>query len=145
MADVRAPHSALPCVHSTPLGRDVVPEVYCTEPCRHGSGSSLGRSAGSPSRLEKAFSFPGRRLVGASPPSARCPVTASHLMRLACAATVSASSGCVIAATALQLSAKYSNSAPAERVLVVTATAPSLAQANQRNSISGELSRCSRT
>ena len=48
MADVRAPHSALPCVHSTPLGRDVVPEVYCTEPCRHGSGSSarqVGRIA----------------------------------------------------------------------------------------------------
>ena len=40
MAVVRAPHSALPCVHSTPLGREVVPDVYCTEPCRQGSGSS---------------------------------------------------------------------------------------------------------
>jgi hypothetical protein len=34
---------------------------------------------------------------------------------------------------------------PAERVLVVTATAPMREQANQRNSISGELSRCTKT
>jgi hypothetical protein len=33
---------------------------------------------------------------------------------------------------------------PAARVLVVTTTAPSLAQANHKNSSSGELSRCTR-
>ena len=53
--------------------------------------------------------------------------------------------GCVIAAIAPQWPAKYSISAGAERVLVVTAMAPSSTQANQASMASMQLSRWIRT
>jgi hypothetical protein len=67
-------------------------------------------------------------------------VTAIHLTAPALAATSSTYCGCVIAATQRVWAAKYSTSGPALFVLVVTATAPSSAQANQLSTISGQLS-----
>ncbi|MNO73381.1 hypothetical protein D3C76_643450 [compost metagenome] len=45
MALTRAAHSALPWVSTTPFGREVVPEVYCTYIGRSGSAVTRRRSA----------------------------------------------------------------------------------------------------
>ena len=67
-------------------------------------------------------------------------VTAIHFNAGAAAATIAAYCGCVIAATAPTCSAKYVTSAPTDLVFVVTATAPSVAQARNDSTISGQFS-----
>src|ERR1700761_7192214 len=132
-----APHSALACVHSTAFGRDVVPEVYCTLQGASGSMARRGRSALSANSASKLSLREGA--FAGTPAS--CEVTAIQRRFLQLAATSSARDGWVMAATAPQWPAKYSISAAAERVLVVTAIAPSSTQANQASIASIQLSR----
>ena len=97
---MRAPHSALAWVQSTPLGREVVPEVYCTLHAARGSGA--WRGSGSASSASKWW----LRSVGCgggTPLSSA--VTASHFSRVQCVATNSAKRGWVMPATASLCSA----------------------------------------
>ena len=94
---MRAPHSALAWLHSTALGRLVVPEVYCTlQGC---SGSGARRGAGSASSVAKRW--PGSTgWAGGVPLSVS--VTTIQRRPRQWAATAGANFGCVIAATAPQ-------------------------------------------
>ena len=67
---VRAPQSALACVQTTPLGRAVVPEVYCTESWRMGTGARSSR-LGKPglSSVSNAVAAALRATSGSAPTS----------------------------------------------------------------------------
>src|SRR6478735_3144946 len=139
----RVDQITLACVWTTALGRDVVPEVNMIPTGSIGSAARSGKDAPSPWRSAKGIrSAPivvgSASAFGASPLSST--VTAIHFRFWALAATISAYCGWVIAATQRVWLAKYSTSGPALLVLVVTATAPSRAQANQLSTISGQLS-----
>src|SRR5690606_10909747 len=120
-------------VCTTAFGRDVVPEVNMIPTGSIGSAGRAGSAAPSPvSSAKGKRSAPtpdGSAGSGASPLSSA--VTAIHFTPDALAATSSTYWGWVIAATQRVWAAKYSTSGPALLVLVVTATAPSRAQANQ--------------
>jgi hypothetical protein len=68
MALTCAPQSAFACVHSTPFGRDVVPDVYCTPIGRAGSGGRLGARSASPSSPAKPSSAAGAFLAATGVP-----------------------------------------------------------------------------
>src|SRR5690606_22823033 len=103
VALMRAPHSALAWVQSTPLGRDVVPEVYWTEKGAIGSCGRAGRRSGSASIASKASLAAGAPAAGAAPLS--LVVTASQRSRGHAAPTVAARRGCVTPATTAASSA----------------------------------------
>src|SRR5690606_16121860 len=67
VALMRAPHSALAWVQSTPLGREVVPEVYCTENGAIGSYARAGRRCGSASMASKDSLAAGAPVSGSMP------------------------------------------------------------------------------
>ncbi len=137
---ILAPQSALAWVQSTPLGREVVPEVYCTPTGAMGSAGRSGMVAGSPSMAAKAEAASGAWPAAGGAPLSWA-VTASHSRSGAKRLTNSARLGWVIAALAPEWAAKYPSSSPDERALVVTATAPISAQAYQARMISGLFSR----
>src|SRR5690606_24294490 len=138
----RAPHSAFAWVQSTPFGREVVPDVYCTENGAIGSCGRAGRRSGSASIASNDSSAAGAYVAGAARVSVA--VTASQRRRGQAAVTTGTSRGCVMPATTAASSANQASSSALERALVVTATAPSQAQPNQARIASGQLSRCTR-
>src|SRR5208283_6113033 len=122
----------------TALGRDVVPDVYCTPKGAAGSAARGASSAGSPSNAAKRSLAAGDPL-GASPQSVS--VTATNPRPGAASDSSARSFGCVIAPTAPEWAAKYASSSALERAFVVTATAPRMPQPNQASSPSGQFSR----
>src|SRR5436305_589251 len=88
---------AFACVQTTPLGRDVVPEVYCPLIGAPGSGARAGTVSGSPASANQDSSRPG--CYPADGPAGSAPRLYSRLSREAAAATALANRGCVIAPT----------------------------------------------
>ncbi len=72
-------------------------------------------------------------------------MTAIHFSAAPASRTRSSSSAWVMAATHEVFSTNQAISEATERVLVVTATAPTVAQASQASTISGQLSACTST
>src|ERR1700730_12459186 len=136
---VRLAQMALAWVWTTALGRLVVPDVNMIPNGSMGTGARSTQWAASPKRVSNASKpWADSSVVGGSPLLSS--VTAIHFNAGAAATTIAAYCGCVIAATAPVCSAKYVTSAPTDLVFVVTATAPSVAQASQDNTISGQFS-----
>src|SRR3954467_5897677 len=133
---VRLAQIGLACVCTTAFGRLVVPDVNMIPNGSIGSGARGAKSAASPKRESNA-SKPCAASSALAGSPLLSPVTAIHFNAGAAAATLAAYCGCVIAATAPTCSAKYVTSAPTDLVFVVTATAPSVAQARNDSTISG--------
>ena len=102
VALIRAPHNAFAWVQSTPFGREVVPEVYCTLKGASGSWARAGRRVGSPSMRSNDCACWGRFEPASSPLSVS--VTASQRSPGQARATRSANRGCVMPATAPEFS-----------------------------------------
>src|SRR5271157_4040043 len=139
---VRGAHARPPqrigVVQSTALGRDVVPDVYCTPKGAAGSAARGGSRAGSASNAAKRSPAAGGA-AGASPQSVS--VTAAKLRPGAASDSSARNFGCVIAPMAREWLAKYASSSALDRAFVVTAMAPRMPQPNHANSASGQFSR----
>src|SRR4051812_28246058 len=121
---------ALACVCTTAFGRFVVPDVNMIP------NGSIG-SAGRPAHADDSAA---NRSSNRSVPPSPSPVTAIHFSVGAASTTIDANCGWVIAATHWALLAKNAISLVTDLVLVVTATAPRVAQARKARTISGQFS-----
>src|SRR5437773_2583657 len=128
---LRLAQIAFACVCTTAFGLLVVPDVNMIPKGSIGSTVRPGHAAASPRSSSN---------VVASSRAAPAPIVTTHPSPSPHSATCDANYASVIAPTHFVCSAKYATSDGTERVLVVTATAPTVAQASHERSISGQLS-----